>query len=200
MENSLSFPHLQNSTPTATLRSRMLRLCAIFLLLFFTFWGALSLFHTLYTSVYSPFRHDNCYCGNSTTEAISLSCVYDSLAAAWLPPYCTDSALTLEFEHSGQNADGTWTYWADNEHTRELTRDEVAALADFPDKRMYFDMEWHRMHCLFYWRKLMRVMEGTGAQMVEPSYNSEMHTKHCIEMVLGVHGMDRGETQIPLIS
>lgn len=51
--------------------------------------------------------HRGCYCGTSSTEAKSMGCKYDSLAAAWLPEHCRDDELTAEFDRSGDGPNGT---------------------------------------------------------------------------------------------
>ncbi|TVY89304.1 hypothetical protein LAWI1_G005780, partial [Lachnellula willkommii] len=68
---------------------------------------------------HSPRR--SCACGSSTAEAIALGCVYDSLSPAWMQPYCQDAALTAEFETLGDGPNGTWKYYADRNHTQELS-------------------------------------------------------------------------------
>lgn len=91
-----------------------------------------------------------CDCGRNTAEARSLGCKYDSLAAAWLPEHCHDDELTAEFERSGDGPNGTWTYWADTRHTQVLTLDEIAAIADKPEKRFHMSKHWHVVHCIFF--------------------------------------------------
>ncbi|KAI0876498.1 hypothetical protein GGS24DRAFT_451071 [Hypoxylon argillaceum] len=120
---------------------------------------------------------DSCYCGDSIAEARTLGCEYDTLASAWLPQHCIDKELTAEFDHSGDGPNGTWQYWADYSHERELTLDQLAGLADVPGAIYYMSSQWHVVHCIFYWRKQMR-LSHTGVTL-EPRYNHEVHAKHC---------------------
>jgi hypothetical protein len=98
----------------------------------------------------SPETRRSCACGNSTTEAISLGCVYDSLSPAWMQPHCQDAELTAEFERLGDGPNGTWIYYADRNRTQELSMPEVMAMADDPDARFHVSWEWHVVHCYMY--------------------------------------------------
>ena len=124
----------------------------------------------------------SCDCGNSTAEAVALGCKYDSLAAAWLPEHCRDDELTAEFERSGPGVDGSWTYWADGAHTKEISTDEIAKMADHPGVLFHMTGHWHVIHCIFYWRKEHRAR--FNGKMVEPRSDSEDHIKHCGKMFL----------------
>ncbi|KAI8626502.1 hypothetical protein F5Y19DRAFT_488049 [Xylariaceae sp. FL1651] len=114
-----------------------------------------------------------CNCGNSVASARAAGCIFDILAAAWLPPHCIDADLTAEFEASGDEPDGSWKYWLDRNHTQEIDVLELGDHADDPDFRFYNNPEWHTVHCLFYWRKQQRARfaaaDGKGFQYVEPS-------------------------------
>lgn len=119
----------------------------------------------------------SCDCGKSSAEALSLGCKYDSLAAAWLPAHCRDDELTAEFERSGPGVDGSWTYWTDGNHTREISIEEIAKGADDPEFRFHMTGHWHVIHCIFYWRKEHRArLQG---KVVEGRSFSEAHSKHC---------------------
>ncbi|KAI8633836.1 hypothetical protein F5Y19DRAFT_471091 [Xylariaceae sp. FL1651] len=123
-----------------------------------------------------PIR-EGCDCGGSIAEARELGCQYDTLASAWLPQHCIDKELTAEFDLSGDGPNGTWQYWADVAHQRELTLDQLAALAEVPDAVYFTSSRWHVIHCLFYWRKQMR--QPSTRVTIEPRYNHEGHVKHC---------------------
>ncbi|TVY37677.1 hypothetical protein LOCC1_G008021 [Lachnellula occidentalis] len=122
----------------------------------------------------------SCACGNSTAEAIELGCVYDSLSPAWLQPYCQDAELTAEFETLGDGPNGTWTYYADRNHTQELSMPEVMALADDPAARFHVSWEWHVVHCYMYWIKQFRA--NTNGIVVEARFDNEGHIRHCAEV------------------
>ncbi|KAK4204613.1 hypothetical protein QBC40DRAFT_331022 [Triangularia verruculosa] len=122
-----------------------------------------------------------CDCGSNIKEALSLGCVYDTLATAWMPPYCRDPELTAEFDLSGSNPDGSWPYYADKEGKVPLSVSEVAALGG-THKTFWAPRRWHIVHCLFYWQKYWR-MRQTGAVM-EDRYDRLTHVRHCIRLIL----------------
>ncbi|KAI3546925.1 hypothetical protein CABS01_01157 [Colletotrichum abscissum] len=125
----------------------------------------------------------SCDCGNSTAEAVTLGCKYDSLAAAWLPEHCRDDELTAEFERSGPGPDGQWTYWADTAHTQEISVEEIAKMADNQEEmRFHMSGHWHVLHCIFYWRKEYRAR--FNGKIVEPRSDNEKHIKHCGKIFL----------------
>lgn len=124
----------------------------------------------------------SCDCGKSSAEALTLGCKYDSLAAAWLPAHCRDDELTAEFERSGPGVNGSWTYWTDGNHTKEITVEEIAKAGDDPEFRFHMTGHWHIIHCIFYWRKEHRVpLQG---KVVEGRSYSEAHSKHCGKIFL----------------
>ncbi|TVY17592.1 hypothetical protein LARI1_G005527 [Lachnellula arida] len=138
---------------------------------------------------HSPRR--SCACGSSTAEAIALGCVYDSLSPAWMQPYCQDASLTAEFETLGDGPNGTWEYYADRNHTQELSMPEVMALADDPAARFHVSWEWHVVHCYMYWIKQFRA-QTTGV-VVEARFDNEGHIRHCAEVFQNrVYGTSSG--------
>ncbi|TVY23783.1 hypothetical protein LHYA1_G008070 [Lachnellula hyalina] len=133
----------------------------------------------------------SCACGSSTAEAIEIGCVYDSLSPAWVQPYCQDAELTAEFETLGDGPNGTWIYYADRNHTQELSMPEVMALADDPAARFHVSWEWHVVHCYMYWIKQFRA-QTTGI-IVEARFDNEGHIRHCAEVFQNrVYGTSSG--------
>lgn len=122
-----------------------------------------------------------CDCGANTQEALSRSCIYDTLATAWLPPFCRDAELTAEFDKSGDGPDGSWSYFSDSEGKHRLPVGELGSLGD-GDKPFWASRRWHRAHCLFYWQKLYR-MRSTGLVM-EERYHRWSHVQHCSRLLL----------------
>ncbi|KAK0742698.1 hypothetical protein B0T18DRAFT_467200 [Schizothecium vesticola] len=126
-----------------------------------------------------------CDCGSSVQEALSLGCIYDTLATAWLPLACRDDALTAEFDRAGPGPDGAWAYFADEEGTIPLTISDVAALGGTKNSTFWASRQWHIVHCLFYWQKYWR-MKNTGAVM-EERFDNLAHIKHCGKLILNPH-------------
>ncbi|OJJ73131.1 hypothetical protein ASPBRDRAFT_53362 [Aspergillus brasiliensis CBS 101740] len=121
--------------------------------------------------------HTGCDCGASVAEAISRDCKFDGLAMAWLPPHCRDDELAAEFNTVGDGPNGTWIYYSDSERTIPMDVSEVAALADEPTALVHMSVQWHTLHCIFYWRKQYRAR--FNGKIVEPRSDSEHHIKHC---------------------
>ncbi|KAK3358105.1 hypothetical protein B0T25DRAFT_605555 [Lasiosphaeria hispida] len=126
-----------------------------------------------------------CDCGSSVQEALSLGCIYDTLATAWLPPPCRDDALAAEFDRAGPGPDGAWSYFADQEGTMPLTISDVAALGGTKNNTFWASRTWHVAHCLFYWQKYWR-MRNTGAVM-EERFDNVAHIRHCGSLILNPH-------------
>ena len=141
----------------------------------------------------------SCSCGASISEAMSLDCRYDSLAAAWLPPLCRDDELTAEFDQAGPGLDGSWEYFADKNATQLLTLNEVALLAEKTDgdsdesAAFYVSFRWHIAHCVFYWRKMFRAQEG--GVVVERRYMKESHIEHCAHAFLDRADLEEVDTR-----
>lgn len=135
-------------------------------------------------STYPDASYDLCSCGSSTHEAASFDCVYDTMAAAWLPPHCRDPELTSIFDHSGPGNGGSWHYYADKNGTTRINAHQISLLADQPKGENVFwaTREWHLAHCLFYWQKLVR-MRDTGAVM-ERRFDGWAHAKHCYGLLM----------------
>ncbi|KAI1336265.1 hypothetical protein F5Y15DRAFT_209274 [Xylariaceae sp. FL0016] len=124
----------------------------------------------------------SCYCGETTTEARQRGCKYDSLAAAWLPDHCRDDELTAEFEQSGDGPDGRWLYWADKQHTKPLTLEQIAEMGNDANATFHMSGQWHVVHCFFFWRKEHR--SRFNGKFVEGRFDGEEHILHCQRMVL----------------
>ena len=122
-----------------------------------------------------------CDCGNNTREARRRGCVYDALAAAWLPPYCRDAELTDEFNRSGPGPGGSWAYFADEEGRTPISEDEMAKSGD-TEGAFWCTREWHVAHCMFYWQKYTR-MRDTGVIM-ERRFDGVAHVRHCRRLVM----------------
>ncbi|KAI1203433.1 hypothetical protein F5X97DRAFT_318086 [Nemania serpens] len=123
----------------------------------------------------------NCLCGHTKDEALSFGCVYDSLAAAWLPRACRDDALTSKFDHAGPGPGGAWNYFLDSNGTVPLSKAEIAELGP-QGGAFWTTAAWHVAHCVFYWQKYKRMGE-TGVIM-EARFDTLPHVKHCGKLMM----------------
>jgi len=181
-ESSLKVEGAHLEPRLSRLSSKSLKLLKELSLTFLAIWGLLSILYHLYVLLHSEVPR-GCDCGDSTAEALELGCKYDSLAAAWLPEHCRDDDLTAEFENAGDGPNGTWLYYADTHHTIEVSLEEIALMADDPESRFHMSAQWHRIHCIFYWRKEHRFR--FNGKMVEPRSDTEEHIHHCGQIFLG---------------
>ena len=76
----------------------------------------------------------------------------------------------------------TTRYYADHAGTSELNLTELGLLADDLDAVYHTTVEWHIVHCVYYWKKLFR-SRWTGIP-VEPRFDSEGHIDHCMKVFL----------------
>ncbi|KAF1952034.1 hypothetical protein CC80DRAFT_392314, partial [Byssothecium circinans] len=128
-----------------------------------------------------PADYNLCSCGTTITQARANNCKYDSMAAAWLPAYCRDDALTTEFERSGPGPNGEWPYYADANGTIPLSIEEIGLLGE-SQIGFWARRDWHVAHCLWYWEKYVR-MRDTGAVM-ERKFDRTKHVRHCRHLAL----------------
>jgi hypothetical protein len=128
-----------------------------------------------------PSNLNDCDCGSSIAEAISRGCIYDSLATAWLPPFCRDDELTAQFDQAGPGINGSWPYFADPGGQIPINKEKIAALGE-TEATFWSSREWHIAHCVFYWQKYLR-MRHTNAVM-ESRFDNIDHVKHCGRLIM----------------
>lgn len=126
---------------------------------------------------FEPSLYPSCSCGGTTVaEAKARGCIFTPLSIAWLPPHCIDMELSNDFDKQGPGPNGEWDYWADENMTRRLTREETGMLADY-DGVFYATQDWHVTHCLYTWQKHYR-SKWTGVT-IERRSNGLDHIGHC---------------------
>ena len=176
-----SRPHRSRFRPKWLLSASALASRTLLVLL--AIWGAVSILMTAKTwiqahgSLKVSRDPSPCFCGYSIVEAKSLGCKYDSLSAAWLPPHCRDDELTADFEVQGPGPNGSWIYWADREHTQELSLYEVSLYAERQPELFHTSLEWHRKHCIWSWLKEHRAK--FNGVTYDPRSDTEAHIRHC---------------------
>ncbi|KAJ6142705.1 hypothetical protein N7471_002158 [Penicillium samsonianum] len=180
----------KSTQPRRTLLATSLTFTKSCLLYSLAIWGAFTIIANPLQAIEIPFKSRisssieprGCDCGESVAEAISRGCRFDGLAMAWLPEHCLDDELAEEFNTMGDGSNGTWIYYADRERTIQIDPNEVAALGDRPEVLVHMSVQWHTIHCIFYWRKQFRTR--SNGKIVEPRSDSEHHIKHCGEIFL----------------
>ncbi|GKZ37819.1 hypothetical protein AbraIFM66950_009608 [Aspergillus brasiliensis] len=175
----------RSAPPRASPLTTFIHLTKTCLIYSLALWGIFNLItlstpHLDHLTTMTP--HTGCDCGTSVAEAIARDCKFDGLAMAWLPPHCRDDELAAEFNTVGDGPNGTWIYYSDSERTIPMDVSEVAALADEPTALVHMSVQWHTLHCIFYWRKQYRAR--FNGKIVEPRSDSEHHIKHCGQIFL----------------
>ena len=72
--------------------------------------------------------------------------------------------------------------YADQKGARLINASDVGAMADVHGFLYYQTLEWHIVHCYFYWIKARRARDN-GVTM-EKRYDSEGHIRHCAGVFL----------------
>ncbi|KJZ71683.1 hypothetical protein HIM_08921 [Hirsutella minnesotensis 3608] len=122
-----------------------------------------------------------CDCGSTIAEALSRDCIYDTMATAWLPPYCRDEELTAEFDRAGPGPEGAWMYFADANGTTPLNKTQLGELGE-TGGTFWVSRKWHIAHCVFYWQKYWRIRR-TG-RVMEKRFDTLAHVQHCSRLIL----------------
>lgn len=126
-----------------------------------------------------------CWCGTSDQEAVSVGCMYDHIAVDWLPPFCRDQELVDEFDCSGPNLDGSWSYYSLDDKGL-FSRINASDIDSYARRGLDYwsTVEWHIAHCLFTWRKQFR--KDFRREAIEPWNMKEAHVVHCTAYTMEV--------------
>ncbi|KAL1859795.1 hypothetical protein Daus18300_009385 [Diaporthe australafricana] len=114
-------------------------------------------------------------CGESSSEARDLGCIFDVIIMGWVPWRCHDAELAAEFL-----ARDEWAFYrAPNTTGPEIPISEILA-GEWEE--VYVDYKYHVVHCTYTWRKTQRAaMSG----LVLDGYIADPHhTNHCEMMLL----------------
>lgn len=113
-------------------------------------------------------------CGTHWSEAKRLGCHFDVMASRWYSPGCFNQGVLSEML---QEVDFKW--YADREHTEEVSRDIVLA-GEF--EAVYPDNDYHIMHCLYLWRRLHSAI--IEHRYLDDDVYSYGHTLHCTRLIM----------------
>ncbi|KAF4963708.1 hypothetical protein FSARC_8305 [Fusarium sarcochroum] len=122
------------------------------------------------------------HCGNSSTEARALGCVFDLLTNNWMPEYCSDPYTDSEFREwvlDPQRQLGPWAYFYDEKAQQKVSSEED--LSKMIGKHVYTTTENHLAHCTFLARRMHRLIVGEIAAV---AHNTFAHTMHCTSAIL----------------
>ncbi|KAK5938527.1 hypothetical protein PMZ80_009498 [Knufia obscura] len=135
-----------------------------------------TLFHNAISSLYSePARLNPQYhCGNSSTEARQLGCIFDLSLVGWVPAPCFEPALNQRFLDFG------WRFFEDQNGTIEVSLDRIAESAGTREP-FWAQHGYHVTHCELAWERMHMALQG-GKRLTTHALNLE-HTRHCAMMM-----------------
>jgi hypothetical protein len=122
------------------------------------------------------------HCGNSSSEARALGCVFDLLTNNWMPQYCADPYTDGEYRAWVTDAGrelGAWAFYHDDKAERQVASEEE--LSDLVGKHVWTTTENHLAHCVFLARRMHRLVTGEIAAV---AHNTFAHTVHCTKAIL----------------
>jgi hypothetical protein len=121
-------------------------------------------------------------CGNNSSEAQRLGCVFDLLTNNWVPEPCSDPATDAEFRAWALDPSryhGAWPYYESSLGGATIVSEE--ALSDLVGKRVFTTVENHLGHCIFLARRMHRYI---NEDINNIAHNVLAHTVHCTTAVL----------------
>ncbi|KAK1243191.1 hypothetical protein MKX07_003819 [Trichoderma sp. CBMAI-0711] len=122
------------------------------------------------------------HCGNSSTEARAMGCVFDLLTNNWMPEYCADPITDAEYREwvlDPSRQLGAWAFYHDEQGQKQVASEEV--LSDLVGSHIYTTTENHLAHCAFLARRMHRLVTGDIAAV---AHNTLAHTLHCTRAIL----------------
>lgn len=114
-------------------------------------------------------------CGSTPSEARAAGCIFDMLTAAWTPSECVDLEVTKEFLELED-----WKYYKDKEGMEEVSPAELTT-GDW-DGYLWTTTRYHQIHCMYVWTRIHYAT--MGGPPVDTVIGSEIHTKHCQQMIM----------------
>jgi hypothetical protein len=116
------------------------------------------------------------HCGNSSTEAISLGCIFDLSVVGYIPAPCFNQALNQRFLDFG------WKFYEDQNGTIEVSVERLAASAGTLEP-FWAPHGYHITHCALAWERMHLAMKGEGTGPLTSHLLELEHTKHCGMMI-----------------
>lgn len=118
------------------------------------------------------------HCGNSTTEARSLGCVYDALSNMWVPEPCYDAEGVEEFMQRAP-----WQGYDTPEAKHQLTLEEMSERTE--GNPYWTPLREHSIHCALMWERMHRDIIKTGnTKIMDNHLASYHHTVHCANSLI----------------
>lgn len=187
-------PQAENVTLPRPNRRSLVWYTLILLLLLFVLSAVLIWFNTLSSSLNDDpgrFSSGTRHCGNSSTQAEELGCVFDIVGINWTPPACYDSETVAELEDwafSAAPKHGPFPYFTDSSIEHRILDKEAMS---YHQGHVWSTYEGHLTHCMYVERRLHRALRGKFG--LDSRHSQYGHALHCSKLVLdhlGGHGKD----------
>ena len=108
-------------------------------------------------------------CGNSIPEARGKSCLYDVMAAAWVPEPCYQPAVADRYL-----AMHPWKFYADPEGKDEI---EIKEVQNGDYVHMWTSNAFHVAYCLYAWERYLVAIDS--GLPVNSQASVAHHAAHC---------------------
>ncbi|KIY03959.1 uncharacterized protein Z520_00651 [Fonsecaea multimorphosa CBS 102226] len=138
------------------------------------------------------------HCGRSLAEAKAQGCEFDLLSYSWTPSRCYERDTDLEFRewvHRPERQFGPFPFFIDQNATAHITDEESLSFRAAPGSLAHTSQEEHLGHCIFWMRRIERILEGKG-RFTERG-DGVPHALHCTKSLLarleGENPKDRNE-------
>ncbi|KEF63484.1 uncharacterized protein A1O9_01462 [Exophiala aquamarina CBS 119918] len=112
-------------------------------------------------------------CGSTISSAQKRGCLFDPMSFSWLPAECLEQDLIQDFLNVTD-----WHWYLDINGTMEAPRATVLT-GQYPE--LFVTREYHRVHCVYMWRKMHR---GLERGVIDTYIGNYHHTAHCEQMLL----------------
>jgi hypothetical protein len=103
------------------------------------------------------------------------------VSAPWIRCHVDQAKIETD-SLSAQTLTHARIQFADIDGSRTMNASDIGAMADLPGFLYYTTLEWHMVHCYFYWIKAWRTRE-TGST-IEKRYDTEKHIRHCSKVLM----------------
>jgi hypothetical protein len=139
-------------------------------------------------------------CGNSLASARANNCTFDLLSYSWTPSACYERETDAEFRawtSSPTRRFGAFPFFIDRNATIRIS--DVEAMSFRAGSLAHTTQEEHLGHCIFWMRRIERILEGNGRFTGRGMMDSAVpHSLHCTESLLkrleeGIDPVDRNE-------
>ncbi|EEH20127.2 hypothetical protein PABG_02386 [Paracoccidioides brasiliensis Pb03] len=128
-------------------------------------------------------------CGTTRAEAVARGCVFDVMAAAWLPRLCYDEdaareSMLPDSDLATVGGSGPFPWWTSHNHSVEIPQDSLTLV----DELVGYTWErYHMAHCLYDWRVLVkaakRIRAGERNVYVHVALLNYHHAYHCSQII-----------------